>query len=337
MPIYDDGPHGATPPPVTVRPSVAVELAWILHSAIRRDFSEDHPALHDMFERAPELRAEIVGLWAEEGQTGGAGFAELIAVAHHGGILFTDDGDSLLEQLPAACATVPASAKSFPLREETPEDRRLVLHRLARLHRSAAARRTYVEVLGHAWAAASESWDRFGRAAVSASVAAKRDMLAKGAGWRELAKGACELDAVAREEAALGPGGEIVVVPSYFAHVGLLNDLPGLVLIGVKAADTGAESRARSEALARRLRALSDPTRLAILDSLRSGPKTVTELTAAFGLAQPTVSNHVKLLRDSGVVADVRDGTRRHLVVRQDAVDELMTELARTLKPSGGS
>jgi DNA-binding transcriptional ArsR family regulator len=335
MPIYDDGQRGGSAPPVSVRASVAVELAWVLHSALRTEFAEDHPALHAMYERAPALKAEIAGLWAKGGQTGGAGFAELLLVAHHGGLLFTDDGEVLLEGLPAACASVPTGAKSFPMREETDADRRLVLHRLAQLRRSSHARRRYVEVLDRVWAAASESWDRYGRSAVAASVAAKQSMLARGAGWRELAKGSCELDAVAREEAALGPDGEIVVVPAYFAHVGLLNDLPGLVLIGVKAEDGGAESRARSAALARRLRAISDPTRLSILDSLRTSPMTVTDLAARFGLAQPTVSNHVKLLRDSGVVTDVRDGTRRKLVVRPDVVEELLEELARTLRPSG--
>jgi DNA-binding transcriptional ArsR family regulator len=334
MPIYDDGRQRPASPPVSVRASVAVELEWVLHSAVRRDFSEDHPALRAMYERHPALQEQIVGLWAKDGQTGAAGFAELVLVAHHGGLLFGEDGTHLLQQLPGACATVPTSAKAFPMRAETDEDRDLVLHRLARLRRSAETRRHYVDVLGRAWNAASESWDRYGREVVAESVDARRAMLAKGAGWRDLSKPGYEPDAVERAETDLGPGGEIVVVPAYFAHFGLLFDLPGLLLIGVKAEDGTAPSRARSETLARRLRALSDPTRLAILETLRSGPKTVTELSARFGLAQPTVSNHVKLLRDNGIVKDVRDGTRRNLVVRHDVVAELMDELARMLGAS---
>lgn len=331
MPIYDEERQRPAAPPISVRASVAVELEWVLHSAVRREFADDHPALHTMYERHPDLEEQIVGLWAKDGQTGAAGFAELVLVAYHGGFLFGEDGDSLLERLPGACATVPTTAKAFPLRAETAEDRDLVLHRLARLRRSAEARRHYVDVVSRVWAAASESWDRYGREAVAGSVAAKRAMLAKGAGWRDLSKPGYKTDAVARAETELGAGGEIVVVPAYFAHFGLLYDLPGLLLIGVRAEDRAAESRARSETLVRRLRAISDPTRLAILDSLRAGPKTVTELSARFGLAQPTVSNHVKLLRDSGIVADVREGTRRNLVVRHDVVRGLMDDLARTL------
>jgi DNA-binding transcriptional ArsR family regulator len=121
--------------------------------------------------------------------------------------------------------------------------------------------------------------------------------------------------------------GVVVVVPAFFTHKGLLVDLPGVVVVGVRTDTTGAHARARTEALARRLKAISDPTRLAILDALRSGPRTATEIAAAFSLAQPTVSNHVKLLRDAGLVSDERSGTRRNLVVQHDMVEELIRSL----------
>lgn len=338
MPVYDEGHPPSAAPPVSVRASVAVELEWVLHSALQPSFSEDHPGLSEMYGRHPGLVEEIRHLWEKEGQTGAAGFAELVLVAWHAGLLFCEDGELLLDRLPEACAAVPVSARTFPMRAETAEDRRLVVQRLRILRTSAGTRRRYVRVLGDAWEAASDSWHRVGREAVATSVAAKRAALAKGAGWRDLAKGSCEVDAVERAEAALGGEGEIVVVPAYFAHVGLLYDLPGVLVIGVKAEGGAAESRARLEGLARRLRALSDPTRLAVVDSLRAGPKTVTELSARFGLSQPTVSNHVKLLRDTGILADVRDGTRRNLVVQRDAVEELVGELSRALgaSPSDG-
>jgi DNA-binding transcriptional ArsR family regulator len=117
------------------------------------------------------------------------------------------------------------------------------------------------------------------------------------------------------------------VVPAFFTHKGLLVDLPGVVVVGVRTDTTGAQARARTEALARRLKAISDPTRLAMLDALRNGPLTVTEIAVAFALAQPTVSNHVKVLRDAGLVSDVRDGTRRHLIVEHREVEELLTNL----------
>jgi len=100
-----------------------------------------------------------------------------------------------------------------------------------------------------------------------------------------------------------------------------------VVVIGVRTDTTGAEARARTEALARRLKAISDPTRLAMLDALRNGPRTVTEIAVAFGLAQPTVSNHVKVLRDAGLVTDVREGTRRNLMVQHEQMEQLLANL----------
>jgi DNA-binding transcriptional ArsR family regulator len=57
----------------------------------------------------------------------------------------------------------------------------------------------------------------------------------------------------------------------------------------------------------------------------------VSDIASAFALAQPTVSNHIKILRQAGLVTDIRDGTRRQLAVQPDAVDELLGDLAAVL------
>lgn len=55
--------------------------------------------------------------------------------------------------------------------------------------------------------------------------------------------------------------------------------------------------------------ALSDPTRLLILYTLNEEARNVTELTTELGLPQPTVSRHLKVLRDRGLVQTTRQGT----------------------------
>ncbi|MCA9494722.1 MAG: winged helix-turn-helix transcriptional regulator [Myxococcales bacterium] len=57
--------------------------------------------------------------------------------------------------------------------------------------------------------------------------------------------------------------------------------------------------------------ALSDPTRRAILARLARGEATVSELAEPFGLAQPTISKHLRVLEDAGLIEQGRDGTRR--------------------------
>lgn len=55
--------------------------------------------------------------------------------------------------------------------------------------------------------------------------------------------------------------------------------------------------------------ALADSTRLILLYALADGPRNVTELTQELGQPQPTISRHLKNLRDRGLVIATRQGT----------------------------
>jgi DNA-binding transcriptional ArsR family regulator len=57
--------------------------------------------------------------------------------------------------------------------------------------------------------------------------------------------------------------------------------------------------------------ALADPTRRAILARLARGEATVSELAEPFGLQQPTISKHLKVLEEAGLVTHSRDAQRR--------------------------
>jgi DNA-binding transcriptional ArsR family regulator len=57
--------------------------------------------------------------------------------------------------------------------------------------------------------------------------------------------------------------------------------------------------------------ALADPTRRAILARLASGQASVTELAEPFGISQPAVSKHLKVLERAGLVSRGRDAQRR--------------------------
>ena len=57
--------------------------------------------------------------------------------------------------------------------------------------------------------------------------------------------------------------------------------------------------------------ALSDPTRRAMLARLASGDATVSELAAPFGMAQPTISKHLRVLEQAGLIRTARDAQRR--------------------------
>lgn len=57
--------------------------------------------------------------------------------------------------------------------------------------------------------------------------------------------------------------------------------------------------------------ALHDPTRRAVLERLRDGPRPVGEIARNLPVTRPAVSQHLKVLKDAGLVADRSEGTRR--------------------------
>ena len=59
------------------------------------------------------------------------------------------------------------------------------------------------------------------------------------------------------------------------------------------------------------LDALGDWTRRQIFDALKNGPQSVGELAARMPVSRPAVSQHLRVLKDAGLVIDSKDGTRR--------------------------
>ena len=59
------------------------------------------------------------------------------------------------------------------------------------------------------------------------------------------------------------------------------------------------------------LDALGDPTRRQIFESLRGGPRSVGELANGLPVSRPAVSQHLRVLKEAGLVSDRKQGTRR--------------------------
>ena len=59
------------------------------------------------------------------------------------------------------------------------------------------------------------------------------------------------------------------------------------------------------------LEALGDPTRRQIFESLKTGPRSVGELADGLPVSRPAVSQHLRVLREAGLVSDRKEGTRR--------------------------
>ena len=92
-------------------------------------------------------------------------------------------------------------------------------------------------------------------------------------------------------------------------------------------ATRSAPSLTRAAAL---FHALSDQTRLSILQRLRLGERCVCELTDALDAAQSRLSFHLKVLKDAGLVTDRREGRWMYYTLNPDALAEV-GELAEAL------
>jgi ArsR family transcriptional regulator len=86
----------------------------------------------------------------------------------------------------------------------------------------------------------------------------------------------------------------------------------------------------RASALALRFKALGDPGRLRLLSLIgahESGEACVCDLTEPLGLSQPTVSHHLKVLREAGLVTSERRGTWVHYRLVPGVLARLAAEL----------
>jgi len=83
-------------------------------------------------------------------------------------------------------------------------------------------------------------------------------------------------------------------------------------------------------------KALSDPTRREILKLLRNGPKTSGELAEKFPSAWATISRHLAVLRDSGLILSERNGQQIVYELNTTVFDDVVNHLLEWTRPSKG-
>jgi DNA-binding transcriptional ArsR family regulator len=71
------------------------------------------------------------------------------------------------------------------------------------------------------------------------------------------------------------------------------------------------------------LAVLADPTRREVFERLRSGPRPVNLLAAGLPVSRPAVSQHLKVLKDAGLVEERSEGVRRIYSLRREGLLEL--------------
>ena len=87
-----------------------------------------------------------------------------------------------------------------------------------------------------------------------------------------------------------------------------------------------------AELIARRFRAISEPTRIRLLDLLRDGELSVNELAEQLHASQQNVSKHLALLADSGLLGRRKEGNRVYYRIADESVLALCEQVCGSLQ-----
>jgi DNA-binding transcriptional ArsR family regulator len=113
---------------------------------------------------------------------------------------------------------------------------------------------------------------------------------------------------------------------------GPVADLGDFVHIAVPASDLHPVRKVRDALfVADRLRVLAEPTRVHILIQLFSAPAGVMDVARALRMSQPTVSGHIKMLRNAGLIQARKAGARTVFIASRKRVERLLEDARATM------
>jgi DNA-binding transcriptional ArsR family regulator len=320
-----------TPLAVRVRfePSVPAELLFLAIGMAGCEVTDQPPDADGMLEvggrRVPEALARRVARFWDDSTH----LWELFVIAEEAGTLVGPiSTEDILELWDRACTAMPTSPS---LRSESAHDRAVVRDRLERLRNDAGLRAAYLGLLADVWTEFEGDWETRWLPKIAQTIDDCRTRQARGVPWQQALQPerGTEVFEAGWERAREG-GSAIVAVCAYGGS--LVIDLPSTQFFALSIKSPLVIDRKRSTELARRLRAMSDPTRLALLQLLGQRPRTIGELATELDVAQPTVSNHVKTLREAGIVRSADENAdRRALTVEIEGVTGLFGEVSKLL------
>ena len=320
--MFTDDPVLEVRRSVRSSPSLVTDLAWLLLAA-RPSVQAKHPKLAEMFSGREDLADRVRGFWGEGSEETSS--TELQILAQYAGVTCETNPDLVWPALEAAVATVPLELE---MPSETSEELAKCADRLRQLSESPELVRAYLDLLQEVWGPVDAMWQQ----ALPIIEEAGRLVVAqyeRGRSLDILIEPGCDIlrDRMPEILSSVEAGMPLLFVPCLFFGSSMYLEFPDLVLIGTGVGQGDVVARSRTESIARRLKALADPTRLALLHLLATAPSTVGELALLFRLAQPTVSMHVKVLRENGLVRSDRVDGRLRLSADPGALESLVQEL----------
>jgi DNA-binding transcriptional ArsR family regulator len=303
---------------IQVAASAPIELMWVVN-----DCEAGHPLLGPFATLEPmrlDMKSTLDAFWGD----GMRGFTEAVVLAQRCGALLDTDLDGFFDSLDAACT---ARTVEPTLLSETDSDRTAIRARLERLRREPELRARYIALLKSVWNEVRPELQSSGLPAVREAELDWRWRLADVVfrellGRAEIWPGRPDLDELADKAAAEG---RLVLNPTWFGGDIHIVELDGIVCLGrgIRTPDDDQRRWDTAIQVSSRLKALADPTRLAILLRLAKESSSVTELARHFKLSQPTVSGHVSVLREAGLLEERTVGRSAKLSASEEDLRKL--------------
>jgi len=318
-----------------VSPSAPSELAWLLN-LLAQTARYAEPALAELDAslvpgigrlRQP-VQVRLAQLWTD----GMAGCPELLYAAHRADCVFDDAPERLFAWL---ANRSDGSSAVLAMLTEPEQDRPAIAARLKKMRDDPKVRNAYRDILVDVWRVASSAWDRKGRDVVAGACVAWKAKVEKGASIEELVPPRHPLTRADRLgfDDLFAHRTEYALSPLYFCTSGgHVVDLDDYVHIAVPSSDLLPVRKVRDAMfVADRLRVLAEPTRVHILIQLLSAPSSVMEIARALRVSQPTVSGHLKILREAGLIQPKRFGARMVMVASRKRVERLLEDARATI------
>lgn len=276
----------------------------------------------------PQLRDRARNFWSD----GSFELCESSVLAFNAGVLFEPSIEPLVAAMEDG-AVFDVPVLDYP--SETPEDLATMRRRIATLRDDPERRAAYIALLRDIWATIQRALPNYDELH-EAEVRAVRGRLESSGSLREALPSWCMVfdERIGNVVDAELEAGNVTYVPLVATPSGqCAYAFPGTFVIAI-AHDMDAtreQRRQAAERAAEQFKVLSDPTRLQLLYALIREPASVTKLAAVHSLSQPTVSAHVKQLRDAGLVEPRRQGALTVYYVTGQQVREWIDSATKAL------
>jgi len=333
---------GREGPRVTCAPSPVMELAYAqfyLQRRLHHPKGFEVPWAGPLLSADPDVGSDVEAFWAAHSLEG-PGVALFVLAARYG-FVYDGDPERFLRELPQLALRYARDGEHLgatPSGAEDPEQLADLRRRIEVLQDEEQAL-ALAALLRRLWAFLSEGWDQHGRAAVVEAVRAFDAEFQRTSAVLEAlpAHHFTRFEHLAQSIRDAAASARVAVVPLWLAASGGFGfrvDDVQYVGYGLQSEHVFERTAERVGDVARRVKALADPNRLlalALVSTFAGMRPTVGDLAQQIGVSQPTVSGHLRLLRDAGLVAVEKQGNKAYYRLEPDAVRALLHDLEETL------